>query len=181
MQETRWIETPWRGKLAIVSRPRGGEWLESDLRALRSEGVGVLASVLADSEVADLELSVEGGLCERVGMEFRSFPIADRSIPDSFEDAREFVHLLSKALSNGIHVGIHCRQGLGRSPMIAIAVLVHGGVGLEEAIRRVADARGTEVPETYEQMNWLRRFAVEDAHVFVSESQSDQADYKIDS
>jgi hypothetical protein len=28
-----WINTPWPGRLAIVPRPRGGDWLEEEVGA----------------------------------------------------------------------------------------------------------------------------------------------------
>ena len=30
-----WITGPWRGRLAIATRPRGGEWLGDEIRGWR--------------------------------------------------------------------------------------------------------------------------------------------------
>ena len=65
------------------------------------------------------------------------------------------------ALSEGKRVAIHCRAGVGRSALLAAALLVAGGVEVEAAFRRVADARGCPVPDTPEQRAWVARLAPE--------------------
>jgi protein-tyrosine phosphatase len=70
--------------------------------------------------------------------------------------------LLSKLeaqLVEGKSVGIHCRQGIGRSGLLAASLLILGGVPLEAALDRVKIARGCAVPETAEQREWVARFA----------------------
>ena len=49
---------------------------------------------------------------------------------------------------------IHCRQGIGRSSLLAAAVLEASS--LDEAWRRIAEARGRSVPDTPEQRAWLQ-------------------------
>ena len=53
--------------------------------------------------------------------------------------------------------GVHCRQGLGRSALLAACVLVVGGVDVPTAIDRLTKARGCAVPETAEQREWIER------------------------
>jgi hypothetical protein len=54
-----WIGGPWPGRLGVVPRPRGGEWLEADTRAWRAAGIDVVVSLLEASEEADLALGGE--------------------------------------------------------------------------------------------------------------------------
>ena len=61
-------------------------------------------------------------------------------------------------LSEGRCVGIHCRQGIGRSSLLAATLLVLTGMDFEEAWRRVEAARGCPVPDTAEQKAWVDRF-----------------------
>ena len=77
------IKGPWKGQLAIVPRPRGGDWLEDELRSWE-----------------------EGGL-----------------------------------------------------DLIASSLLVLRGTDPEEALNRVATARGRAVPDTSEQRQWVNNFA----------------------
>lgn len=157
--ELYWIEGPWQGKLAILPRPRGGDWLEDEVRGWRAAGVDVVVSLLTSDEVADLDLAQEGALCEAHGIDFRPFPIVDRSVPASRKATLDFVKKLAKLLAEGKSIGIHCRQGIGRSALIAASLLVLSGIVPEAAFLRVSEGRGCSVPETSEQRQWLMEFA----------------------
>src|ERR1700728_4522098 len=81
-----WINPGANGRLAIVPRPRGSEWLAHDLAAIRRDGIDILVSLLTQPETAELGLAHEQALCEAAGIEFRSFPIPDRCVPDTYRD-----------------------------------------------------------------------------------------------
>jgi protein-tyrosine phosphatase len=70
----------------------------------------------------------------------------------------EFIDELAVEHSAGRRIAVHCRAGVGRSPMVAAAVLVREGVPPAEAWRRVAEARGYPVPDNGEQREYLFRF-----------------------
>ena len=55
------------GRLAIVPRPRGGDWLADEIQALREAGVDVLVSLLTADEVAELDLAREEAWCHTMG------------------------------------------------------------------------------------------------------------------
>ena len=48
-----WIPGPWRGRLGIVPRPRGADWLGDKTRAWRETGIDVVVSLLEPDEEAD--------------------------------------------------------------------------------------------------------------------------------
>ncbi len=73
-----WIEGPWPGRLAIVPRPRGGDWLEDEVAAWHSAGLGVVLSALTSEENAELDIDKEADLCQAQGIEFVSLPIQDQ-------------------------------------------------------------------------------------------------------
>ncbi len=150
-----WIENSLPGKLAIIPRPRGGDWLEDEAQAWRQSGLDVIVSLLADDEVADLDLAREAELSRAAGLEFISFPITDRSVPASQAATLDLLRDLAGMLASGKSVGIHCRQGIGRAALIAIGLLVLSGVSPEAAIQKVSAARGLPVPETSEQREWI--------------------------
>jgi len=52
-------------------------------------------------------------------------------------------------------VALHCRQSIGRSALVAIAILASSGLDPERAIEIVSSARGLAVPETGEQRKWI--------------------------
>src|SRR5882672_1326245 len=113
--ELYWIEGPWPGRLAIMPRPRGGDWLEDEVRSWRRSGVDVVVSLLTHDEIAELTLDDEEELCLTNGMKFLSFPITDRSVPMSKEATLELVTKLAEYLTDGKNIAIHCRQGIGRA------------------------------------------------------------------
>lgn len=154
-----WIPGPWRGRLAIVSRPRGGDWLGDEAAGWRRAGVDVVVSLLEDGEAAQLELGREGEVARLNGIDFISFPIPDRGVPASAPMVLPLLKKIAGALDQDKNVAVHCRQGIGRSGMIAAGVLVSSGAGADEAIKAVTKARGVPVPETPAQLEWLQRLS----------------------
>lgn len=51
------------------------------------------------------------------------------------------------------------RQSIGRSALIAAAILMAAGTDPETAVATIERARGLRVPETDEQMRWTTGFA----------------------
>ena len=155
-----WIEGPWPGRLAIVPRPRGGDWLEEEVRSWREAGLDVMVSLLTYDEDAELELRQEEILCRARGIQFHAYPIQDRGVPASRQATTGLVQKLEKALEAGQSVAVHCRQGIGRSSLIAALLLVSAGIDPEAALAQIRQARGCAVPDTLEQRNWIKSFAV---------------------
>lgn len=154
-----WIDSSWPGKLAISARPRGGDWLEDEMEGWRQEGIDVVVSLLTTEELSDLGLESEAESAQRHGLRFMNLPIPDRGVPASTAAAASFIEELKKALEKGRNAAIHCRQGIGRSGMIAAALLVKQGTSPSEALQRVSQVRGISVPETEQQRTWLFDFS----------------------
>ena len=167
--ELYWIEGPWQGRLAILPRPRGGDWLEDEVRGWRAAGVDVIVSLLTSDEVTDLDLAQERCLCQAHDIDFWQFPIIDRSVPTSRKATLEFVKKLAKLLAEGKSIAIHCRQGIGRSALMAACLLVLFGIDPEAAFQRISEGRGCSVPETSEQRQWVMEFAEGYASLFTKE------------
>ena len=149
------IEGPWPGQMAIIARPRGGEWLDEELHALKEAHFDVVLSLLTSEESKELGLTKEAPLSAKQGLEFINFPIPDLGVPASDTVTRELLHRLLNLLRAGKRVAIHCRQGIGRSGLIATSLLVMEGIDPSAAFRRVSAARNLEVPETTAQRDWV--------------------------
>lgn len=154
------IAGPWSGHLAIVSRPRGGDWLGEDVCSWREAGLDVVVSLLTHDENTELELHQEELLCRAQRIQFHAYPIQDRGVPTSRKATADLVRKLEKALEAGKSVAVHCRQGIGRSSLIAALLLVSAGIDPEAALAKIRQARGCTVPDTLEQSNWIKSFAV---------------------
>jgi protein-tyrosine phosphatase len=154
-----WLDGPWAGRLAILARPRGEDWLEDEVEGWKEAGVNVVVSLLTQNEESELGLTQERELVQRTGLTFINFPIADYSVPTSKEATRQLVDQLKERLSHGSRVDIHCRQGIGRSSLVAACVLVTSGESSSSAFELIKTARRASVPDTTEQRNWVRSFA----------------------
>jgi protein-tyrosine phosphatase len=142
-----------------MPRPRGGDWLEDEVAAWCKAGVHSVLSLLTAEETEELDLGQEADLCERAGLKFVSFPIEDRQVPTSRKAVEALVHSLVKWLKEGKNVAIHCRQGIGRSGLIAAAALLLGDDNVDDVLEALTKARRCEVPETPEQRRWVEAFA----------------------
>lgn len=147
------------GRLAIMARPRAGEWLRDEIESWRKVGVEGVVSLLEASEVRELELGDEKSCCEASGIGYVSFPIRDRGVPTSIPITRALIDGLVAKLETGSSIAIHCRAGIGRSSLIAACVLQRLGVKPVEAFERISRARGIRVPDTAEQREWVSTFA----------------------
>ena len=88
-------------------------------------------------------------------MRYTAFPITDREVPQK-ADGLALVDTLYSDISYGEHLVIHCRAGIGRAGMIAGAILIQAGYSPGEAVHMVSFARGALVPDTEEQVNWIK-------------------------
>jgi hypothetical protein len=77
-----WIKTE-EVRLAIIPRPRGQDWLPDDISLLWRAGIDIVVSALTAAENEELGLVEESRCCQSRGIEFLSFPIEDRSVPNS--------------------------------------------------------------------------------------------------
>jgi protein-tyrosine phosphatase len=161
--EVFWTKEKYPGRIALVPRPRGGEWLEDEAAAWSKAGLDVIVSMLDAEEIAWFELEREAEFCAENGIEFISCPVTDRSVPEINETFLKTVGKLKNLLLKGKNVGIHCRQSVGRAPLMAAVLMITFGVEPVEAFRQLSVVRGVEVPETDEQRKWAERFAGETA------------------
>ena len=154
-----WIEGPWRGKLAILARPRGDDWLEDEVEGWKRAGLDVVVSLLTSGEASELGLTREAEIVNGIGITYINFPIADYNVPASKLPVQQLATELNDQLSHGASIGVHCRQGIGRSSLVAACVLVTSGESPQTAFQHIERARGRSVPDTAEQKEWVISFA----------------------
>jgi protein-tyrosine phosphatase len=136
-----------------MAKPRGLDWLDDEMIALKDNGVDVLVCALTPAERDELGLADEAQAACDAGLQFVSIPITDLSVPDIAVVAPTLRHLAER-LREGAHIVTHCRFGIGRSSLIAAAVLVLSAMAPDEAWHRIEQARGHAVPDTTEQRQW---------------------------
>ena len=143
-------------RVAIVARPRGGDWLRDEVSALSREEIDVLISMLTDEESSiEFGLEIESEACEAVAIKFVNLPIPDRSVPSDADDFLRSVERLAEMVRDGRSLAVHCRASIGRSSVLAVSVLVRLGWDPNEAFCAVESARGCSIPDTPEQRQWV--------------------------
>ena len=139
-----------------MPKPYSGEWLDDDLKHLSKAGITVIVSLLEIQEACELGLSEEKKYCEINNIKYISFPIPDRCLPDSLTKFSRLSKKIYNLIAEGNGIAVHCRAGIGRSGILTASVLLHAGYGPEEAFNLISKARGTSVPDTEEQYNWIK-------------------------
>jgi len=149
------IKTAAPDRIAIVARPRGGDWLCDELTALSAEGIDVLVSMLTEEESRELGLETESENCNAAAITFVNIPVPDRSVPLDKLKFLQAVDRLAQLVREGKFVAVHCRASIGRSSVLAVAVLARLGWETNKAFDAVESARGCSIPDTPEQRQWV--------------------------
>jgi protein-tyrosine phosphatase len=153
--EVYWIDGVLTGRLAIMARPRAGDWLEDEITGWHEAGIDIVVCLLERHEVQELGLDREAELCWDKAIEFVGFPIPDRGVPESRRATVELAMRLADRVRDGRSVAVHCRAGIGRSGLIAACVLGLTGIGIDLAFKAISEARGVAVPDTEQQRAWV--------------------------
>ena len=149
------IEQIGEGWLAISPQPAAEGDPRTRVEQIAAAGFHQVVSLLETAEADALGLGHEMELVESMKMAFVSFPIADFSEPGSVSEFAGLSQRLFCYLQAGRSTLVHCRGGIGRSGLLAVAVLLQGGMNVHEAIARVTERRGSASPETTAQRQWL--------------------------
>ncbi|MDI3321610.1 dual specificity protein phosphatase family protein [Pinibacter soli] len=144
------------GRLGIMARPRGGDWLADEIASIKKQKVELLVSLLESEEVNELGLRQEETFCKDNSIEFISFPIADREVPKATDKVDWLTTYLAGVIQNGSSVVIHCRMGIGRSSLIAACILLLFGQRSDAIFVDISKVRGLKVPDTDSQVQWLK-------------------------
>ncbi len=143
------------GSLAIMPHPPAGESLAAHVQFLAENGFHSVISLLTDTEARKLGLTEEGDAVIEGGMDFRSFPVSDMGVPDELPAFYNLACDISRLIKQERRIVVHCWAGIGRSGLLASAVLVVLGDKPDTVFNRVTMARGKQVPETQEQKRWF--------------------------
>jgi hypothetical protein len=79
--DIHWIDDLPRGRLAIIGRPRAGDWLVDEISGWTAVGLSDVVSLLENDEVRELGLEQEAALSMKAGLSFERFPILNRGVP----------------------------------------------------------------------------------------------------
>ena len=156
-----WIKQEKLGSklFGIMSKPRGRDWLEDEIKRIKLKGADYIISLLEREEINNLGLEKEGEYCEKYGMNYINFPIEDVNTPVDENKFLELVEDLSKKLNEGKKLIIHCRMGIGRSSILASGILIKQGVNVRDVFEILSKHRELKVPDTVEQEEWVSKIS----------------------
>ncbi|NIG54090.1 dual specificity protein phosphatase family protein [Chitinophaga sp. Cy-1792] len=144
-------------QLGISARPRGGEWLQGEIIHYKRSNIGMVIVLLEKEEITALSLRQQEKHCVDNGIVYTNFPIPDRSVPTDNPAVNKLINAAIQLLQHGKSVLIHCRMGIGRSAIIAGAVLMKiTKSNATDILQHITQVRGLEVPDTSAQIKWLQ-------------------------
>ncbi|MEZ4979505.1 MAG: protein-tyrosine phosphatase family protein [Chitinophagales bacterium] len=141
--------------LYTMPAPRQEEDLLLFFKELKVFGVNHVVNLLDNKDIVELSLQDESLITHSVGLNYSHFPIEDYSFP---KDKFAFISLAQKlkkeVLAQQI-IAIHCRAGIGRSSLLAAAILASFSFPKEELFQHISKHRGCAVPDKQEQASQL--------------------------
>jgi len=151
------------GRLGLTLLPGRQDYrrsLDSDLAALKQQGVTHIICLITDDEFS--EYGVDGLLLDYrdAGFSVRHMPILDQSVC-SLDEMREMTRWLSTEMAGGANVLAHCVGGLGRSGTLAACDLKAAGLPTEAASAEVRRARSPRAIESAAQEDFIQNLTVE--------------------
>ncbi|MFH1299546.1 MAG: protein-tyrosine phosphatase family protein [Planctomycetota bacterium] len=155
------IQTIESGSLSVMAKPVSGEWMEDEFAGIARWGISHIVSLLEYEEAVEVGLEEEQEMAEKHEMQFTSFPLPDRGLPSSVSEFSRFTKSLYAGIKAGDVTVVHCRAGIGRAGIVAAGVLLHHGLGTEQAFELISKQRRIEVPDTPEQYHWILKHEIQ--------------------
>ncbi len=109
----------------------GSQYSAVGLDKLRALGITAIVNMRMHSVFEDARYQ---------GIKYLHLPIQDNTAPP-LEVLQKGIDFIQAEIKNGGKVYIHCRQGLGRGPTMAIAYLISTGLTYEDAFALVKKVR----------------------------------------
>lgn len=144
------------GELHVMAAPQSRQ-LANHIKYLKMQGITKVLSLLRPNEAKAYQLEDEEKWVVKEGLTFENFPIEDHSVPLESELKPLAKRLLSE-IKQGEKLVIHCFMGVGRTGITSCAVLMENGLSAEEAMALVTEKRQLNVPETLEQVEFIRAY-----------------------
>ena len=154
----RKVDLPARvsGRLLLHSMPGRFEAIERFWHQLKSDAIGGIVCLTEEYEhrlkSTKYAEALETGT---VPCAVLPFAIREGGVPEDRDAFWELANAIGKRVQSGESVLIHCAGGVGRTAMLAVAVLLALGEPLNEAEHAVARAGSTvETIAQIEMLSW---------------------------
>jgi protein-tyrosine phosphatase len=132
----------------------------TDLRRLQELGVGLLALLVEDWEIARWGDPALPDHAAEVGVTLVRLPIPDGHAPPSVASVHKLLADIAVARQS-TDVVLACMGGIGRSATIAACALVAAGLSPDRAIAHLRDVRHPTAVETQAQATFVAAYAAQ--------------------
>jgi uncharacterized protein (TIGR01244 family) len=152
------------GDLALAPVPGVEGDLQADLQAIVRWGATLVISATETEEMQQLGAGELPRALREAGIDWAHFPIRDFDVPKEDMQAQwaEVALRAREQLQAGARVLVHCRGGCGRSGMLALRLMLDGGLKPTEALQQLRAVRPCAV-ETDAQMVWATKGVLKQA------------------
>lgn len=130
------------------------ERMSSDLESIRKWGASVVLTLVELRELALLGVSDLPDRALSMSLLWLHLPIRNMGLPDEmFEESWRWIGpRLQMLLRDGQRILIHCREGVGRSGIVAARLLIESGIDHTSAMKAVRKARpGSLILNSHEE------------------------------
>lgn len=146
-----------QGELHVMAAPKP-RLLHNHIKYLKMQGITKVFSLLEPKEAENLQLGAEAYYCDQEGMAFENFPIRDHDVTTT-EALKPVAKRLLSEIIEGEKLVIHCFAGIGRTGIVTSAILIENGFSAIDAMKLITEKRQFKVPETDEQVQFVKDYA----------------------
>lgn len=117
--------------------------IENDLQCISNWGAKVIVTVLDVQELSVLGVSALPARIVARNIVWLHLPMGNNLLPEEkFEEKWQLVRVkLLEFLQQGERILVHCKEGIGRSALVAVRLLIESGIDADSAISAVRKAR----------------------------------------
>jgi len=117
--------------------------IENDLQCISSWGAKIIVTLLEMREITQLGVAALPGSILARNIHWLHLPLGNNVLPaEEFEEKwRSARVMLLHSLQQGERILIHCKEGVGRSALVAARLLIEAGIDADCAISAVRKAR----------------------------------------
>lgn len=157
----REIQLPSGVSGRLFRSPMPGRWdwdFKKAEREIDEQGIDLVVSLATLREIREAAPRYARIIDdEDLTWELWDMPMPDGGVPADEDDFVDLARDLAEELRGGIHVLIHCYEGVGRTGTLATITLLALGMSLPDA-RRAVEESGAG-PETYAQEQLIERLS----------------------
>jgi len=117
--------------------------IDNDLQCISNWGAKIIVTLLELREITQLGVAGLPGSILARNIHWLHLPMGNNSLPsEDFEEKWNSARgMLLDSLQQGERILIHCKEGIGRSALIAARLLIEAGIDADRAISAVRKAR----------------------------------------